>query len=276
MRILVTGATGFIGSTLLPRLRAAHPEASVLCIGRGGLNRNIIQEFNPEYVIHLAACNTSLENEEVIDPLIDANIKFGVRLLEMVSSLPSLKLFINTGSFSQYTPVGDAYLYSATKSAFEVFLRYFSHAHGLKYITAVPYSVYGGKTTVKRVFDYIAESMDATEPVKMTPGMQQLDFVHVDDIADFYIAAIENATQLTSGEVFHLGTGVTTTLREVAEKFEEVSGRKCNISWGARPYRDTDIMYACAPGQDSRDKIWHPKIELESGVRNFLSSEKRL
>lgn len=288
MHILITGATGFIGSTLLPQLIVRHPEAEILCIVRNavklndkftkhpsikycnGLDQNEIIKFAPEYVIHLAACNTPTESYENIDPLISSNITFGLKLLEILTKITNLKLFINTGSFSQYTKEGDAYLYSASKTAFEIFIRFYAIHHNLKYITAVPYSVYGGKTTVKRIFDYIAESVGATEAVKMTPGLQKLDFIHINDVVDFYISAIENAQIFNAGDVIHLGSGKVTSLREVVDIFEKETSQHCNIEWGGRKYRESDIMYACAPPQPNIKSIWSPKISLSAGIRMFM------
>ena len=289
MNILITGATGFIGTVLVPKLLSHFPKSRILCIVQNtekfrsiynivqnieccrGVDKAAINRFNPEYIIHLAAYNTSDEGEQVIEPLISSNILFGVRLLEFISHLNGIKLFINTGSFSQYAQ-NDAYLYSASKSAFDVFLRFYANHHNLKYITAVPYSVYGGKSTVKRLFDYIVDSMDAVEPVKMTPGLQELDFIHVEDVANFYISAIEHAQKFTSGDIIHLGTGRTYTLREVVDIFERISSKKCNIEWGGRPYRDTDIMYACAPTHTAPYKIWSPQITIAQGIKLFISN----
>lgn len=122
---------------------------------------------------------------------------------------------------------------------------------GFKYITAVPYSVYGGKMTVKRLMDYIKESMDSPDPVDMTAGEQILDFIHVDDIAGFF-AYVLSHTQLfynlnNNGEEFHLGTGKGTSIRELAAMIEIKYKKKCNINWGGRPYRDRDIMHSVAP-----------------------------
>lgn len=118
-----------------------------------------------------------------------ANIEFGVLLLDVLSRCPAMKLFVNTGSFAEFRyGNGDfdaAYLYTASKTAFRSFVDYYSTLSGFKYITAIPYSVYGGKMTVKRLMDYIKESMDAENPIDMTLGEQILDFIHVDDIAGF-------------------------------------------------------------------------------------------
>lgn len=233
-----------------------------------GLNVAEILKFRPEIAIHLAALNTSRDDEGIIAPLIQSNITYGVEFLEILSRSDSLKLFINTGSFSQYTETGDAYLYSAAKSAFEVFLKFYSQRYCWKLITAVPYSVYGGKTTVKRVLDYIVESLGSSEPIGMTKGEQRLDFIHVDDIARFYIEAIRNYDSLQNKAVYHLGTREATSIYEVAAIIEKLTNRNCNITWGARPYRKDDIMYACAMNNIS---FWSAKIGLNEGLKTLLT-----
>lgn len=290
MRILITGATGFIGSELLPLLINKFTEAEILCCVRDGshirdivrrysvrvcvgIDEKVISDFAPEFVIHLAAYNTSNEEKGDIDALVESNIRLGLYLLRALRKTTSLKLFINTGSFSQYTSVGDAYLYSASKSAFEVFLNYYSKTYNWKYITVVPYSVYGGVKTVKRLIDYIIESVNAPVPVDMSPGEQQLDFIHVHDVVSFYISAIRNYQNFYNGEVYHLGTGTTYTIRQLVKIVQETLGQKCNINWGGLSYRRNDVMYSCAPLQPERDKIWRPIYDLPSGIKQYLSKE---
>lgn len=287
MRILITGATGFIGRVLVRAILEEYPDNRLLCIVRNkeqatkrlpkveqielveGIDENVITQFSPEIVFHLAAYNTSSSDTEVIDKLIDSNITFGTKLLNAFAECKDLKLFVNTGSFSQYIDGrNDAYLYSATKSAFEVILKYYSRRFNIKYATLIPYSVYGGDRTVKRIMDYIIESIDSKEPIGMTPGFQRLDFIHVDDVVNAYIATISNYDVIHTGTKLHLGTGIAHSLQDLAKIVESISGGKCNIEWGARAYRPDDIMYACAP----KDKIdfWEPHIGLEQGLQRLL------
>ena len=175
--------------------------------------------------------------------------------------------------------VSDAYLYTATKTAFRAFVDYYSHTgHGFRYLTAVPYSVYGGQMTVKRLFDYIKESQDATTPVDMTAGEQVLDFIHVDDVAAFFASVVAQPGKFLAlpenGMEFHLGTGRGTSIREVAAMMEELSGKKCNINWGGRPYREQDIMHAVAPIGRNVACGWKANISLKDGIQKFLSTKQ--
>ena len=290
MKVVLTGITGFVGQELMPMLKKE-------CRGHEFLTLNIdvndakekypysdyanfkhvhttdlksVIDFNPDMVLHLATVTTSRNDTEIIHPMISANIEFGVLLLDALSKCTNMKLFVNTGSFAEFRygegKYDNAYLYSASKTAFRSFLDYYSSLGGYKYINAIPYTVYGGKMTVKRLLDYIYESLDAPEPVNMTGGEQVLDFVHVSDVASFFVQSIvnfERFIKLNNGENIHLGTGIGHTIREVASVIENKTGKKANINWGALPYRERDIMYAVAPVGKNYDKIgWKANINI--------------
>lgn len=300
MNILITGATGFIGQNLIPLLTQQCSNIHILT-----LNRNVVKaehlfpittypniehaqadawetilQFNPDVVFHLAAFSTSSNATEMIEPLISSNITYGVQLLNALERCSSLKLFINTGSFAEYRlgtgRYNSAYLYAATKTAFRAFLDYYSSLCTFKYITAIPYTVYGGKTTIKRLMDYIMESLDSQEPVNMTAGEQILDFIHVNDVASFFIHVvkhIEKYLKLNNGEEFYLGTGYGHTIREIASLIEKETGKSCNINWGALPYRIHDTMHAIAPiAKNIELSGWHTQITIKDGIKNYIKA----
>lgn len=293
MKVLLTGITGFVGQNLIPMLQKecsgdtfmtmnldikeaeekypASPYANFTHVGIDDFKA--VEVFNPEVVIHLATVTTARNDTEIIVPIIRANVEFGVLLLDALTRCPAMKLFVNTGSFAEFRyGNGDfdaAYLYTASKTAFRSFVNYYSTLCGFRYITAIPYSVYGGKMTVKRLMDYIKESMDAEIPVDMTPGEQVLDFIHVDDIAGFFTHVLKNldkALSVPNGTDFHLGTGKGTSIRELAEIMERKYGKKCNINWGGRLYRERDIMYAVAPIAKNMPLMgWKAKVGISEG-----------
>ncbi|WP_417186286.1 NAD-dependent epimerase/dehydratase family protein [Bacteroides sp.] len=293
MKVLLTGITGFVGQNLIPMLLKECPNDEFLTMNLDakeaerkypsalygnfshvGINDfKSVEEFNPDVTIHLATVTTARNDTEIIVPMMKANIEFGVLLLDALSRCSAMKLFVNTGSFAEFRyGNGDfdaAYLYTASKTAFRSFVDYYSTLCGFKYMTAIPYSVYGGKMTVKRLMDYIKESMDSENPVDMTPGEQILDFIHVNDVASFFTHVLKNMDRVLSapnGTDFHLGTGRGTSIRELAEMIEVKYGKKCNINFGGRPYRERDIMYAVAPIAKNMPLIgWKANIDISEG-----------
>ena len=294
MRILVTGATGFVGMNLMPMLIKYVREAEVLVVARNvekartlfpfsecrftlADDWEAVTAFNPECVLHLASLSTARNDSDIVMPLIESNITFGVKLLDALRGCSALHLFVNTGTFAEYRfgaeSFDNAYLYSATKTAFRSFVEYYSRLQGYKYVNVIPYSVYGGIPTVKRLTDYIIESMDSAESVDMTAGEQILDFIHVDDLCRFYIHLVTHSDELKdirNGENFHVGTGQGVTVRQLARMMEEEYGKPCNINWGGRPYRDRDTMHAVAPIAKNLALLgWRTEITLREGIRRM-------
>lgn len=294
MRLLLTGITGFVGQNLMPMILSEFPDVEILTLNiskdqplalqkynypqcKHVLSTDFVavEKFDPEVVFHLATVTTPRNDTEIIKPMLTANIEFGVFLLNSLRNCPSLKLFVNTGSFAEYMygpgKIEDAQLYTATKSAFRHFVDYYSKLSGYKYITVVPYSIYGGIPTVKRIMDYIIESMDAENPVDMTYGEQILDFTHVSDLAGFYVHILKNMELfrgIDNGEEFHIGTGKGLSIKDLAIIVEKTYGKTCNIKWGGRPYRERETMHAVAPIAKNISMVnWRANIDVVEGIR---------
>lgn len=283
--ILITGATGFIGRHLVSELLndlnfnimvIVRDESRAIQMFKNRCscatidNEDAIINFNPDFVIHLASMLTSRNDSDIIEDIIASNITFGVKLLNILGKCNGIKLFVNTGSFAEYRlgieNVNNAYLYSATKTAYASFLDYYSNLNSMQYINIIPYTVYGGLSDQKKIIDYVKDSLYAEAPVKMTQGNQILDFIHVDDVVSFYKFVIVNYQKITNKETYFLGTGKGTSIRELATMMEKAFNRTANIDWGALPYRSMDVMYAVAPIQKLISLCWHPTVELEDYI----------
>ena len=191
MNILITGATGFVGRHLIPVLRqeghnlicvVRDEKRAMTLLGKDNityiLNEDLrkIRNYNPECVIHLASYLSSKDDIDTLKTLVDTNILFGTLLLDCLKQCNSLKLFINFGTSTQYrlgpAEINNAYLYSATKTAFEQLLKYYSDSNHYEYINIIPYTIYGGVDSQKKVIDYIKDSLDSCSSVKMSGGEQ--------------------------------------------------------------------------------------------------------
>lgn len=295
MKILITGATGFIGKTLVPFL--LNKEFADICLiirsdqkanqlfGNLPLKyintntdnwRKELIDYEPDVVLHMATYfNTSSDGENAVK-IIESNITFTTLLLEAVSHT-HCRYFINIGTFSEFLYGDGEYfsnnLYSASKSAVRPIMQYYQTQSTWNWINIILYSPYGRKNHQKKVIDYMADALDAPAPIKFSKGEQILDFVHVDDIADFF------NTLFTKLNLFrdlytqlYLGTGKGYSLREVGQMMEKISGKKMNTDWGGYPYRSLDIMHAVAPISKNIELLnWKTSIDLEEGIRIFLN-----
>ena len=295
MKILITGATGFIGRNLIPKIINDNHDILELTrsikksqelFGNKTTRLEItdikfkekISEFNPEVVIHLASFLTSSDKLEDVNKLLDANLYFLSKVLDSVSSV-NLKLFINTGTFAEYFKGNEnfepAYFYAATKTASRAFVDYYSIAYNFKQCTIVPYTIYGGEDSQKKIIDIIYDSTKNKTAIDLSPGEQVLDFIHIDDVTDFYTLVIRNINKLSNKSNFKLGTGIGYSLKELSTKIEEVTHLKANINWGAKKYRKSDVMLAVADIDYMRKLFfWEPKISLEEGLLKLIGDKK--
>ena len=274
-KILVTGSTGFVGRHLVPDiLNGGH---SVLELTRSisksyelfgnktlkidindSLFKEKIIEYKPEIVIHLASYLSASDEMADILKLIEAN------------------LFINTGTFSEYKN-GDeelipAYFYAATKTASRSIIDYYSNTYCFKQATVIPYNIYGGNDSQKKIIDLIFDSINSEDYLDLSPGAQVLDFIHINDITDFYLFLIENFSIIDNKQVIKLGTGKGHTLREVAQLVEQITQQKTKINWGAKDYRKSDVMYAVASSDKQNNELdWYPKISLIEGIKKMTN-----
>ena len=212
--------------------------------------------------------------------MIEANLSFTTLLLEALSKT-SCRHFINIGTFSEFRNGNGEYgpnnLYSATKTAERPIIKYYQSISHWNWINVVVYSPYGRYNPYKKVIDYMIESFDAETPVAFTKGEQVLDFIHVDDMADFFFTLIQKLSSLKNDYYqFHLGTGQGHSIREVAGVMEEVWKCKMNANWGGRAYSEQDIMHAVAPIELNLKLLnWKSKISLEEGI-SILMEDTRI
>ncbi|HEY8666524.1 MAG TPA: NAD-dependent epimerase/dehydratase family protein [Tepidisphaeraceae bacterium] len=289
---LITGATGFIGSHLARKLVEgkwtvhvlARPNSSLALIeslrdriiieihdGTIESLARIVETARPEIVFHLASLFLSQHRGTDILPLVQANVGFGTQLLEAMAQ-NNCGRFINTGTAWQhyenrdYSPVN---LYAATKQAFEAIVQYYVEAHGLQAVTLELCDTYGPGDPRKKLLKLLREASRSGEFLPMSPGEQEIDLVHVDDVVEAYMLAAEQVlSEATSGHRrYTVSSGSPLKLRELVRKYEQVTGRQLRIEFGARPYRDREVMRPWERGQ--RIPGWEPKTELADGIRRF-------
>ena len=237
-----------------------------------------VKNFQPAIIIHLASYLTSLDDDIECRNLISSNIIFGTELLNTIDA-NHLKLFINTGSFSEFDISGNlspTYFYSATKTAFCSILKYFQKKNNFKVANIIPYTIYGKMDRKLKLIDYIYRSSSSSEFVKMSPGKQVLDFIHIDDVVSGYLCVLKNfCNSELDFEDIHLGTGVGTTPKEI-EMLIQNEGILTKIEWGGIPYRINDTMYSVAPNSPFFQKFrWAPKIDIKNGIRLYIKEMEK-
>ncbi|MEO9482445.1 MAG: NAD(P)-dependent oxidoreductase [Ekhidna sp.] len=291
MRILMTGATGFIGSNLLKAWSSTH-EIGILVRPNSQITEEMashaaeqfiydgsfesvnkaFDSFNPEIVIHLASYYVYEHKPEELDTLVESNIKVGAYLLEAMK-LHEVKYLINTGTSFEHFGEQEEHavnLYAATKQAFGDLCKYYCHAGHIRAVTLKLFDTYGDGDERKKLLNLLKSNISTKEELKLSPGEQIIDILHVSDLIAAYQIVMDNISSYTDNySEFGLSGQQRCSLKELVALIERIAGESTNIQWGARPYRDREVMtpwenFEPLPG-------WQPKISLEEGVQRFLA-----
>lgn len=290
MNILVTGATGFIGTNLTKELRKQH---NLFILGQfegdpEKLNlpgyimtddipqlASYIKDHQIEGIIHLASLYLTVHKPEQVKDLVSSNVFFGTAVLEAASLAGCVKWFLNTGSIWQnYNTKGTEYnpvnLYAATKQAFIDMAKYYTDVFGIRFCTLKLCDTYGPNDTRKKVFKLFKDYSESGDVLKMSPGGQLIDILYISDIVAGFIQLTNLlASDTTLKEEYVLSSGRQIPLKEVADLFMTVSGRKVNIEWGGLPYRSREVM---VPWKGEVIPGWQALVKLEEGIKLFINS----
>ena len=311
MRALVTGAAGFIGSTLVDRLLAdGHAVVSLdnFATGRAtniehlvgnsahvfveadivtaDLNA-ILDEHRPEVVFHLAAQIDV--RHSVADPQFDASVNVigTVRLAEAARRAQVRKVVHTSSGGSIYgtppqyptpetVPTDPASPYAAGKVAGEIYLNTFRHLYGLDCSHIAPANVYGPRQDPHGeagVVAIFAQALLAGKPTKVFgDGTNTRDYVFVDDVVDAFVKASGPAG---GGQRFNIGTGIETSDLRLHSAVAAAVGGPDDPEF--HPPRRGDLKRSCLDiGLSAEVLGWRPRVQLRDGIRRTVEYFRRL
>lgn len=287
MKLLLTGATGFIGGHLAHRLVAeghnlsivVRPDSSLVALkdvlpqiqvhiydGSYACMLRALQAARPCTVCHVASLFLAQHKPKDVASLIESNVTFPAHLLEAMSHVGAMRI-INTGTSWQhfqnesYNPVN---LYASTKQAFESVLAYYVETHGFKATTLKLFDTYGPGDTRPKLFNMLRNAALSAEKLSMSPGEQMIDIVYIDDVVDAFINAINLLQVQTIGHTqYGVSSGRPLRLKDLVAIYENTLNVKISVEWGGRPYRDREVML---PWHAPPLPGWQARVALEDGL----------
>ncbi|NJL91258.1 MAG: NAD(P)-dependent oxidoreductase [Coleofasciculaceae cyanobacterium SM2_1_6] len=300
MKVLVTGATGFIGSHIVRYL--VKKECEVYVIYRQESNLWRILDILSQ--VHLISCDlldlVAINNLPQIefDVCIHSawyaipgkylaaqeNIHFLNATLALAMKLQELgcQYFIGIGSCFEYdsslgylsetSPNKPQHLYSASKLATQIVLEQWAKISGMKFSWIRLFYQYGAFEDQRRLVPAVITSLLEQTPVKLTLGEQIRDFLLIEDVA----AAIYAVVQAELLGVVNIGSGQPVTVRDIAETIGTILARTELLEFGAKPYAPLDPKFICANNSRLRQETnWTPRYTLETGLGETIEWWKK-
>ena len=307
VRILVTGAAGFIGSNFVHYWLERHPDDSVVALdlltyagNRANLEgtedrvpfvqadiadidlvENVLLEHEIDVVVNFAA--ESHNSLAVVDPglfartnvlgtqlLLEAARKAEVERFHHISTCEvygDLPLDSNE-SFSEESPYRPRTPYNASKAAADHYVRAYSETFGLQTTITNCSNNYGPFQFPEKVMPLFVTNALDDRPLPMYSSTQnKREWLHVRD----HCSAIDLVlTSGEPGETYNVGSGVEASIEEIADSVLELTGKPESLKTIVPDRPGHDRRYLLDSSKLRRELGWEPEIDFESGLRETV------
>jgi CDP-paratose synthetase len=285
-RVLLTGATGFLGSHLLEAL--LNKGYKVVILKRSSSNICRIQDNIDSvisYDVDLQPLELAFTEQEIdvvihtagrygrdgcsISRMIESNVIFGAKLLDACQKY-NASTFINTDTLLQ-SCVNN---YSLSKKHFSDWLK--QSSDGVQIINLKPEHMYGTKDDNNKFVAWVLSQLkNNVTGIKLTSGEQKRDFVYVSDVVSAFLIVLDKNKDLPRFSEFEVGTGQSISVREFIERMQYFyqksdSKSQTKLLFGAIPYRKGETMSVSVDISDLKKIGWQPMVSLDEGLTRII------
>lgn len=298
-KVLITGGMGQVGSYLVDRL---HNDLSVTILDnltsptRSEIPEsvNFVQEdirspvarelaASHDIIIHTAAQISVVRSMD--EPLFDAdNNIFGTLNLLEGARKGNIEKFIYMSSAAVYGnpeylaidekhPQNPMSPYGASKLCGEKYCTMYHQAYDLPTVCIRPFNIYSPRQDPSNPYSgviskFIGRIKEGQAPIIFGDGSQTRDFVSVHDIVDMIVLLMDDTN--SNGEVFNVGTGQRTSVKELANVILDIFGSDLDIEF--RDWLSGDIKDSYSDISKAKNIGYSPQVELKDGLQEIVDS----
>ncbi len=300
-RILITGATGFVGANLTRTL--LHYGADVHALVRPSsqlwrlqdilphldlhiadlLDRQQLQEtveqIRPQIIFHTAVAGVSHAQKDR-QSILDANVFGTLNLLEATAQI-AYESFVYTGSSTEYgvknTPMNEtdmlepSTLFGVSKAAQTLLCQQFAKEHFHPIVILRLFSVYGYWESAERLVPTVIRAALRNREIALTVPGYRRDFIFIKDVTAACLLAVK--ANINSGEIINVGSGQQWANEDVVNIVQTlVPDWKPQVKVGEYSAHRFDTTYWVSDIQKAKQLLgWEPQYTLKEGLEKTIS-----
>lgn len=287
-RVLVTGASGFLGRRLCAQLRRGGAEIHAasrsrdgegedgtrwwrLAMADAGAVEQLVRDTKPELIFHLSGLSNGAPSLDLVQPTFQSQLASTVNILTAAARSGCQRVIL-IGSLEE--PIGGAEdavaasPYGAAKWGAGMYARMFYRLYQTPVVTARIYMAYGPGQAEEKIIPYTIRSLLEGKPPRLSSGRRRLDWVYVDDAVEGLVQAA--VAEGVVGRTLEFGSGFAVSIREVVDEIVAILEPTVRPIFGAVSDRPTDIVRVADTKTAAQLLGWRTRTSLAEGLRRTV------